>query len=167
MSFQDMTTLFYHELEEYAIEYATKGDEAEVASGDIPFFVQFCSPDWLPQLKELQHKALLAYFCKLKDAVTAPAVDEVAALLRATRLTQYGSIFAENDIDLLAIPLLQPEHWRTLGVSLGHQVRILHAARELGEIHGVVAAPMVQAPAPAAPVPALVEAGSAGAGAAF
>ena len=75
MSFRDMTKLFYHELEEYAIEYATKGDEAEVASGDIPFFVQFCSPDWLPQLKELQHKALLAYFCNLKDAVTAPAVE--------------------------------------------------------------------------------------------
>ena len=90
----------------------------------------------------------------LDAIVAAPAVDEVAALLRATRLTQYGSSFAENDIDLLAIPLLQPEHWRTLGVSLGHQVRILHAARELGEIHGVVAAPMVQAPAPAAPVPA-------------
>ena len=68
-TFSDMTKLFYHELEEYAIEYATKGDEAEVASGEIPFFVQFCSPDWLPQLKESQHKALLAYFCKLKDAV--------------------------------------------------------------------------------------------------
>ena len=75
MSFRDMTKLFYHELEEYAIEYATKGEEAVVASGEIPFVVQFCSSDWLPQMKEPQHKALLAYFCNLKDAVTAPAVE--------------------------------------------------------------------------------------------
>ena len=94
----------------------------------------------------------------LDAIVAAPAVDEVAALLHAAGLlNQYRALFAENDIDLLAIPLLAPEHWRTPGVSLGYQVRILHATRELGAINGVVAPPlppMVQAPALAAPVPA-------------
>ena len=86
-SFRDIATLFYHELEEYAIEYATKGEEAVVASGEIPFVVQYCSTDWLPQLKVPQHKALLAFFCKLKDVKPADVEGKDESVLSAAAIT--------------------------------------------------------------------------------
>ena len=48
-------------------EYATTG---AVASGELPFVVQFCSPAWLPTQyrPEDLYKQLLGLFCKVDEA---------------------------------------------------------------------------------------------------
>ena len=41
------------------------------------------------------------------------------------------ALFAENEIDINAIPCLQREDWRDLGVPIGHKSRIVSRVREL------------------------------------
>ena len=57
-NFDDLVRLWYRNLE----EYATTGT---VASGDLPFAVQFCSQGWLPKVKPSQLKALRDHFCAI------------------------------------------------------------------------------------------------------
>ena len=57
-SFRGLTARWYRNLE----EYATTGT---VASGELPFAVQFCSPRWLPQLNEGTLVQLRAFFTRM------------------------------------------------------------------------------------------------------
>ena len=57
---------------------------------------------------------------------------EMTALLRSLNLEeQYARLFTENEIDIQAIPCLQREDWRDLGVPIGHKSRIVSKIREL------------------------------------
>ena len=56
----------------------------------------------------------------------------MAELLRSLDLEdKYAALFAENEIDINAIPCLQREDWRDLGVPIGHKSRIVSRVREL------------------------------------
>jgi hypothetical protein len=55
-NFDALVHLWYRNLE----EYATTGT---VASGELPFAVQFCSQGWLPKVQPAQLKALRDHFC--------------------------------------------------------------------------------------------------------
>ena len=56
----------------------------------------------------------------------------MAELLRSLDLEdKYAVLFAENEIDINAIPCLQREDWRDLGVPIGHKSRIVSRVREL------------------------------------
>jgi len=52
--------------------------------------------------------------------------DEVADVLFEASLLRYFDVFTrpENEIDVHAIPALEPEEWAELGVPLGHRARI-------------------------------------------
>lgn len=56
--------------------------------------------------------------------------DDIAQWLEGLGLGQYGSAFAENDIDFFVLPHLSDDDLRQLGLSLGHRRR-LQAAIEL------------------------------------
>src|SRR5436305_9311335 len=56
---------------------------------------------------------------------------DLATWLRDLGLDKYANSFAENDIDLRALPHLTEEDLRELGVSLGHR-KILMAAIRAG-----------------------------------
>jgi hypothetical protein len=63
-NFDDLVRVWYRNLEEYAVtEYQT--GTGTVASGKLPFAVQFCSPGWLPKVEPAQLKALRGHFCAI------------------------------------------------------------------------------------------------------
>ena len=86
--FEDLTSIWYRNLEEYAIT-------GTVESGDFPFVVEFCTSDWLPQLKDDVHNKLLDYFCEL---------DEDGKLCR-TKAEFYRSISEDKGRDELKTTL--------------------------------------------------------------
>jgi class 3 adenylate cyclase/tetratricopeptide (TPR) repeat protein/ABC-type transport system involved in cytochrome c biogenesis ATPase subunit len=59
--------------------------------------------------------------------------QEIAAWLRKLGLDKYGQAFADNDIDLRALPHLTEADLRELGVSLGHRKILLAAIGELAQ----------------------------------
>ena len=63
-NFDDLVHLWYRNLEEYAVTKFQTGTGG-VASGEIPFAVQFCSSGWLPKVKPPQLKALRDHFCAI------------------------------------------------------------------------------------------------------
>ena len=62
-SFGDLVTLWYRNLEEYVVIGTGK-----VASGELPFAVQFLSSGWLPKMKAEDLKILREYFCAIDPA---------------------------------------------------------------------------------------------------
>ena len=63
-NFEELVCLWYRNLEEYAVtEYQT--GTGTVASGELPFAVQFCSSGWLPKVEPSQLKALRDHFCAI------------------------------------------------------------------------------------------------------
>ena len=80
-------------------------------------------PAWSPaQQKEIE-----------KHARRVARQDEVANVLHDARLLRYFDVLTrpENEIDVHAIPALEPEEWAELGVPLGHRTRIKQAHRYL------------------------------------
>ena len=63
-NFDDLVHLWYRNLEEYAVTKFQTGTGG-VASGEIPFAVQFCSSGWLPMVTPPQLKALRDHFCAI------------------------------------------------------------------------------------------------------
>ena len=63
-NFDDLVNVWYRNLEEYAVTKFQTGTGG-VASGEIPFAVQFCSSGWLPKVKPPQLKALRDHFCAI------------------------------------------------------------------------------------------------------
>jgi class 3 adenylate cyclase len=47
-------------------------------------------------------------------------------------MSEYAQRFADNDIDASVLPHLTDQSLKELGVSLGHRLKILAAAKELG-----------------------------------
>jgi class 3 adenylate cyclase/predicted ATPase len=74
---------------------------------------------------------------------------DVGTWLRGLGLEQYEASFRENEIEVDVLPELTEQHFKDLGVSLGHRLKMLRAIRELsGE------APFkVQPAAPTGPKP--------------
>jgi class 3 adenylate cyclase len=58
-------------------------------------------------------------------------VDYVAQWLKQLGLTQYASVFAENDIDEEVLPELTDAELEKLGVTLGHRKKLLKAIAKL------------------------------------
>ena len=86
-------------------------------------------PSWEPEpaWSPAQQKAIE------KHARRVARQDEVANVLHDARLLRYFDVFTrpENEIDVHAIPALEPEEWAELGVPLGHRTRIKQAHRYL------------------------------------
>ena len=61
-SFGDLITLWYRNLEEYVVT-----GTGTVASGELPFAVQFLSPGWLPGVKVKELKILREHFCAIDE----------------------------------------------------------------------------------------------------
>ncbi|MEE8253728.1 MAG: adenylate/guanylate cyclase domain-containing protein, partial [Hyphomicrobium sp.] len=80
-------------------------------------------------------------------------MSDVAQWLEALGLSQYGTAFAENDVDLEVLPELAESDLEGLGVSLGHRKKLLKAIAALPEdatasAEIVEALPSIAAPAP-------------------
>ena len=58
-------------------------------------------------------------------------MDALLTWLRELGLERYGAVFAENDVDLDALPLLTDAELEKLGVSLGHRKKLLRAIEGL------------------------------------
>ena len=59
-NFDDLITLWYRNLEEYVVT-----GTGTVASGELPFAVQFLSPGWFPTLKVKKLQKLRDHFCAI------------------------------------------------------------------------------------------------------
>src|SRR3954462_3381273 len=57
---------------------------------------------------------------------------DVGAWLRSLGLGQYEAAFREGAIEADVLPELTEQHFRELGVSLGHRLKLIRAIRELG-----------------------------------
>jgi class 3 adenylate cyclase len=64
----------------------------------------------------------------------------VLAWLQQLGLEKYAQTFADNDVDMAALRLLEETDLETLGVSLGHRKRLMRAIAELDAPPGVPAA---------------------------
>ena len=69
-----------------------------------------------------------AYLLRAKERYNARVTEGAKAYKKSTDL---AALFAENEIDINAIPCLQREDWRDLGVPIGHKSRIVSRVREL------------------------------------
>ncbi|MDB5519678.1 MAG: (Sterile alpha motif) protein [Tardiphaga sp.] len=56
---------------------------------------------------------------------------DVGTWLRRLGLEQYEASFRENEIEVDVLPELTEQHFKDLGVSLGHRLKMLRAIREL------------------------------------
>src|SRR4051794_24713833 len=56
---------------------------------------------------------------------------DVGAWLRNLGLGQYEAAFREGGIEADILPELTEQHFKELGVSLGHRLRLMRAIREL------------------------------------
>jgi class 3 adenylate cyclase/predicted ATPase len=56
---------------------------------------------------------------------------DVGTWLRGLGLEQYEASFRENEIEVDVLPELTEQHFKDLGVSLGHRLKMLRAIREL------------------------------------
>ena len=65
---------------------------------------------------------------------------DIGIWLRGLGLERYEAVFRENDIEVDALPELTEPHFKELGVSLGHRLKMLRAIRELAG-GGAVKAP--------------------------
>ncbi len=77
-------------------------------------------------------------------------MSDVAQWLEALGLSQYGTAFAENDVDLGVLPELAESDLERLGVSLGHRKKLLKAIAALSE-DVTASAEIVEAPTGIAP----------------
>ncbi len=59
-------------------------------------------------------------------------VEDIAQWFDRIGLGQYLRAFADNDIDLQALPYLSDEDLKELGVSLGHRRTLLAGITEFG-----------------------------------
>jgi class 3 adenylate cyclase/tetratricopeptide (TPR) repeat protein len=64
-------------------------------------------------------------------------VTNVFNWLQRLGLEKYASVFAANDVDSEALPLLEESDLEKLGVSLGHRRRMLHALAHPGDVPAV------------------------------
>ena len=58
-------------------------------------------------------------------------MSDIAAWLKNLGLSKYASVFVDNDIDFEVLPNLTEQHLDRLGVSLGHQIKLLEAIAAL------------------------------------
>jgi SAM domain (Sterile alpha motif) len=61
----------------------------------------------------------------------AASMQQVAEWLEKLGLAQYAQRFAENDISFSVLPDLTDQHFKEIGVSLGHRLQLLRAIAEL------------------------------------
>ena len=54
---------------------------------------------------------------------------------------EYAERFAENDIDMAVLADLTDQHFKDLGVSLGHRLKMLRAIRDLSGASTIATAP--------------------------
>ena len=125
-----------------AVSYGTVVHETKLPGGETTYYVAWpditgvrqemmgehgCRvvtkrPSWEPEpaWSPAQQKAIE------KHARRVARQDEVADLLFEVSLLRYFDVFTrpENEIDVHAIPALEPEEWAELGVPLGHRARI-------------------------------------------
>jgi len=130
-----------------AVSYGTVVHETKLPGGETTYYVAWpditgvrqemmgehgCRvvtkrPSWEPEpaWSPAQQKAIE------KHARRVARQDEVADLLFEVSLLRYFDVFTrpENEIDVHAIPALDPEEWAELGVPPGHRVRIKQAHR--------------------------------------
>jgi class 3 adenylate cyclase len=59
-------------------------------------------------------------------------MQEIADWLRKLGMSEYAERFAENRIDLSALPDLTDQHVKDLGIGVGDRLKMLRAIRELG-----------------------------------
>ena len=69
-----------------------------------------------------------AYLLRAKERYNARVAEGAKAYKKSSDI---AALFAENEIDINAIPCLQREDWRDLGVPIGHKARIVSRVREL------------------------------------
>src|SRR5262245_30528341 len=60
-------------------------------------------------------------------------MQTITQWLEQLGLSQYAEVFAENDVDLEALRLLNDAELERLGVSLGHRKKLLRAIGEFSE----------------------------------
>jgi hypothetical protein len=66
----------------------------------------------------------------MPGASTSRAPNQVAVFLKSLNLQKYIDVFAANDIDdISSLNEMQDSHFRVLGVSLGHQFKIVKHIR--------------------------------------
>ena len=58
-------------------------------------------------------------------------MDKLEEWLEAQGLERYFELFKENDLDLEILPDLSESHLESLGISLGHRLKLLRAIRQL------------------------------------
>lgn len=71
---------------------------------------------------------------------------DVGTWLRGLGLGQYEAAFRENEIEVDVLPELTEQHFKELGVSLGHRLKMLRAIRELAGDAAVKASPPMAEP---------------------
>ncbi len=62
-------------------------------------------------------------------------MDDLAQWLEQLGLARYARLFAENDIDLDALPHLTDDELKELGVTLGHRAKLRAALGARAETH--------------------------------
>ena len=58
-------------------------------------------------------------------------VIKIDVWLKSIQLSCYSAVFLENDIDFSVLPYLDDTHLEKLGVSIGHRIKIINAAKTL------------------------------------
>ena len=71
------------------------------------------------------------------------AMLQIADWLKKLGMSEYAERFAENDIDMVVLPDLTDQHLKHLGVSLGHQLKMLRAIRDLSGASATATTPSV------------------------
>ena len=79
-------------------------------------------------------------------------MQQIADWLKKLGMPEYAERFAENDIDMAVLADLTDQHFKDLGVSLGHRLKMLRAIRDLSGASTIATAPS----APMAPPPSFL-----------
>jgi hypothetical protein len=58
-------------------------------------------------------------------------MENLEQWLESLGLSRYFKLFVDNDLDLEVLPELSEVHLESLGVSLGHRLKLLRAIRQL------------------------------------
>jgi class 3 adenylate cyclase len=72
-------------------------------------------------------------------------MDALSEWLQKIGLERPAAVFAESDVDLEALPLLNDAELERLGVSLGHRKKLLKAIAELNGAQTPALAPLAEA----------------------
>jgi hypothetical protein len=75
------------------------------------------------------------------DEIVGAAMQEIVDWLKRLAMSEYTETLAEIDIDIDVLPELTDQDLEKLGVSLGHQRKMVPATRDLGSAPVAVTAP--------------------------